>query len=89
MTRPSLDDLADRAEALADRFAEYQPADGERDAPMPGILALRLAAWRRDAAERDLADAVHAAREQKVSWRLVGEAIGTTGEAARQRYKSA
>lgn len=37
-------------------------------------------------AERELADAVHAAREKRLSWLAVGEAIGTSSEAARQRY---
>jgi len=49
-------------------------------------MAVRLAAWRRDTAERELAEAVRTAREQRLSWREVGEAIGTSGEAARQRY---
>jgi len=31
---------------------------------------------------------VRAAREQCLSWREVGEAIGTSGEAARQRYSA-
>lgn len=47
-------------------------------------MAVRLAAWRRDSAERDLAEAVRAAREQRPSWREVGEAIGTSGEAGRR-----
>jgi FAD/FMN-containing dehydrogenase len=51
-------------------------------------MAVKLAAWRRDAAERELAEAVQAARDQRLSWRAVGEAIGTSGEAARQRYSS-
>lgn len=51
-------------------------------------MAVKLAAWRRDTAERELAEAVHAAREQQLSWREVGEAIGTSGEAARQRYSA-
>ena len=51
-------------------------------------MAVKLAAWRRDAAEKELAEAVHAAREQRLSWREVGEAIGTSGEAARQRYSA-
>ena len=41
-----------------------------------------------DSAERELADAVRAAREHRLSWREVGEAIGTSGEAARQRYSA-
>jgi hypothetical protein len=51
-------------------------------------MAVKLAAWRRDAAEKELAEAVRAAREQRLSWREVGEAIGTSGEAARQRYSA-
>ncbi len=45
-------------------------------------MAVKLAAWRRDVAEKELAEAVHAAREQRLSWREAGEAIGTSGEAA-------
>ena len=52
-------------------------------------MAVKLAAFKRDAAERDLAKAVEAARDQKVSWRKLGEAIGTSGEAVRQRYSHA
>lgn len=39
-------------------------------------------------AEQELAEAVRTAREQRVSWREVGKAIGTSGEAARQRYST-
>lgn len=53
---------------------------------MSPVMAIKLAAWRRDTAERELADAVRVAREHELSWRVVGEAIGTSGEAARQRY---
>lgn len=49
-------------------------------------MAVKLAAWRRDVAERELADAVQVARKQLLSWHEVGEAIGTSGDAARQRY---
>ena len=38
------------------------------------------------AAEKELAEAITAARRANLSWRQLGEAIGTTGEAARQRY---
>ena len=33
-------------------------------------------------------DLLRAAREQRLSWREVGEAIGTGGQAARQRYSA-
>ena len=57
--------------------------------PVPPALAVRLAAWRRDTAEKELASAVREAREQNISWRELGEMIGTSGEAVRQRYGSA
>ena len=88
MTRRSLDDLAARAEQLADAFEDNTPAPGDRGAPLPPVMAVKLAAYRRDAAERELRDAVARARENAVPWRQLGEAIGTSGEAARQRYAS-
>lgn len=86
MTRRSLSDIKARANEFADAFENYDPKPGDQDAPLPPVMAVKLAAWRRDAAERDLAEAVQAARAQHLSWRDVGQAIGTSGEAARQRY---
>lgn len=82
----SLDDILARSEQLADQFEAYQPRPEDRETISP-VTAVRLAALRRDAAERDLADAVAAARRDGgTSWRLIGELVGTSGEAARQRY---
>lgn len=86
MTRRSIADIAARADEFADAFENYDPKSGDQDAPLPSVMAVKFAAWRRDAAERELAEAVQAAREKRLSWREVGEAIGTSGEAARQRY---
>ena len=88
MTRRSLETIAARANELADAFEAYEPKPGDEGAPLPPTMAVKLAAWRRDVAERELAEAVTAAREQQLSWREVGAAIGTSGEAARQRYAS-
>ena len=35
-----------------------------------------------------IAHAIHAARQAHLSWRQLGQAIGTSGEAARQRYRA-
>lgn len=86
MTRRSIKEIKARADELADAFENYDPKPGDQDAPVPPVLAVKLAAWRRDTAEQELAEAVLSAREQRMSWREVGEAIGTSGEAARQRY---
>ena len=88
MARPSIEGIKARADKFADAFEAYDPKPGDQDAPIPAVMAVKLAAWRRDTAERELADAVRAAREQRLSWREVGEAIGTSGEAARQRYSA-
>ncbi len=88
MAPRSIEDIRARADEFADAFENYEPQPGDQDAPIPPVMAVKLAAWRRDSAERELADAVRAAREQRLSWREVGEAIGTSGEAARQRYSA-
>lgn len=89
MTRRSLEEITARANEFADAFENYDPKPQDQDASLPPVMAVKLAAWRRDTAERELSDAVNAARKQHVSWREVGEAIGTSGEAARQRYGAA
>ncbi|NLE99194.1 MAG: hypothetical protein GX596_14590 [Propionibacterium sp.] len=86
MSPRSIDEIRARADEFAAAFENYEPQPGDQDAPLSPVMAVKLAAWRRDVAERELAEAVRTAREQRVSWREVGEAIGTSGEAARQRY---
>lgn len=86
--RPSLTDLIAHADQLADAFESHDPAPEEFNAPLPPLMAVKLAAFRRAAAEKELAQAIHAARQAHLSWRELGEAIGTTGEAARQRYRA-
>lgn len=86
MTRRSIGAIKARADELADAFEQYDPKHDNQDAPLPPVMAVKLAAWRRDVAERELLEAVRSARGQRISWREVGDAIGTSGEAARQRY---
>ncbi|MDN6438200.1 MAG: hypothetical protein L0K27_01895 [Corynebacterium nuruki] len=89
MTRRTLDDIIAHADELADQFENYDPSPGDGNRDLPPVMAVKLAAWRRDLAEQELVDAVHSARARKVSWREVGDALGTSGEAARQRYGAA
>lgn len=84
--RRSLTDLIAHADELADAFESYDPKSEDFDATLPPLMAVKLAAFRRAAAEKELAEAIHQAREAHLSWRELGEAIGTSGEAARQRY---
>lgn len=84
--RRSLTDLIAHADELAAAFESYDPRPEDFDTPVPPLMAVKLAAFRRAAAEKELAEAIHLAREAHLSWRELGEAIGTSGEAARQRY---
>ena len=81
----SLDDILARSDELADRFESYDPAPQDRTTVSP-TTALWLAATHRATAERELADAVAAARRAGIPWKEIGSLVGTSGEAARQRY---
>lgn len=84
--RRSLTDLIAHGDELADAFENHDPSPDDFDAPLPPLMAVKLAAFRRGQAEKELAEAIHIARHAHLSWRELGEAIGTSGEAARQRY---
>lgn len=81
----SLDQLIARADELADEFEAYRPADGDQGKESP-LMAVRRAVYRQSLAERELMAAVQAARENGASWAKIGHELGTSGEAARQRY---
>ena len=88
MTMPrTVDEILQHADQLAARFEDYEPDPA--DELDPGAVALLRAAIReRSDAERHVLDAVKAAREAGLSWASIGLFIGTSGEAARQRYGS-
>lgn len=81
----SLQEILNHASELAERAESYEPrAEDEVD---PAIyVALRDAATARADAEHAVALAVNAARARGVSWSKIGAVLGTSGEAARQRY---
>lgn len=81
----SVQEILDHADELAARFEDYEPSEGdERD---PKVFAdLRRAVVSRSDAERSIRGAVEQARTHGYSWAFIGTIIGTSGEAARQRY---
>ena len=81
----TVQDILDHADELAARFEDYEPDPGdERD---PAVFTvLRHAVLARSDAERAVKDAVDQARQHGYSWTFIGTLLGTTGEAARQRY---
>ncbi len=81
----TVQDILDHADELAKRFEDYEPSPS--DERNPKVYAeLRDAVLSRSAAERTIKDAVEHAREHGYTWASIGSLIGTSGEAARQRY---
>lgn len=83
----TVQDILDHSDELAKRFEDYQPSpEDERDPE--AFVALRQAVRSRAQAERSIVEAVAQARASGYSWRTIGSLVGTSGEAARQRYGS-
>jgi hypothetical protein len=80
----SIQEILDQADELAKRFEDYEPeANDER--PVEEYL-LERAALARARSERQVADAVIAARVAGASWQKIGSLLGTSAQAAQQRY---
>ncbi|MBS9534651.1 hypothetical protein KIH27_13745 [Mycobacterium sp. M1] len=82
----TVEEILAHADELADRF-ESDDFDGEQVSPAEYELV--AAARDRAKAEARVAAAVAAARREGTSWAKIGRVVGTSGEAARQRYISA
>lgn len=80
----SIQEILDQADELAKRFEDYEPGEGDQ-APVEEYL-LRRAALARARSEREVVDAVTAARSSGISWNKIGEILGTSAQAAQQRY---
>jgi hypothetical protein len=80
----SIQEILDHADELAKRFEDYEPADGD-ELPVEAVL-LRRAVLARARSERDVVDAVTAARGAGLSWAAIGAILGTSAQAAQQRY---
>ncbi|HLF43426.1 MAG TPA: hypothetical protein VJA46_07860 [Acidimicrobiia bacterium] len=80
----SIQEILDQADELAKRFEEYEPGEGDQ-VPVEEYL-LRRAALARARSEREIVDAVTVARSSGISWNKIGEILGTSAQAAQQRY---
>jgi hypothetical protein len=78
--------MSARADELAGQFVNCDPADDDRGEPP--LLALQRLAYRRMLLDRELTEAVRAARDAGLRGAQVGHRLGTSGEAARRRYSS-
>lgn len=80
----SIQEILDHADELAGRFEGYEPAEGD-ERPVEEYL-LERATLDRARSERQLVDAVVAARAKGMSWQRIGAVLGTSAQAAQQRY---
>lgn len=85
VTPRTLQEILDNAAVRADQFENYEP-DPADERPIAPMLRLRAAVQARAAAELEIAKAVLAMHKAGYSWSAVGMTLGTTAEAARQRY---
>lgn len=85
MPRSIEDLIAAQDEADANYFEHhFDGSEGRKDAAP--LRAVAAAAAKVSQANRELVDAVTEARHQDCPWIAIGVMVGTTGEAARQRF---
>jgi hypothetical protein len=83
----SVQDILDHADELAKRFEDYGPSPDDEASVAEHLL--RRAAMARARSERQIGDAVDAARRAGISWKRIGVELGISAQAAQQRYGSA
>lgn len=83
----SIQEILDHGDELARRFEEYDPKAG--DERVLEEYLLERATIDRARSERQIVDAVVAARGKGLSWQRIGDILGTSAQAAQQRYGAA
>ena len=80
----SMQEILDHADELAKRFEDYEPSPDDEVAVAQYLL--RRAALARAQSERQIREAVTAARQARMSWKRIGAELGISAQAAQQRY---
>ena len=80
----SIQEIIDHADSPAAQFEAFDEA-GAVERPLSEVL-LRRAAHARAESEHAVIDTVRAARAEGVPWSRIGELLGTSEQAAQQRY---
>jgi len=83
----SIQEILDHGDELAERFEEYEPKPGDERAVEEYLLERATIARARS--ERQVVEAVTAARSKGLSWQRIGAILGTSAQAAQQRYGAA
>jgi hypothetical protein len=81
----SMQNILDHADELAKRFEDYEPSSDDEVGVADEYL-LRRATLARARSERQIADAVEAARRAGIPWKRIGAELGISAQAAQQRY---
>jgi len=79
-----MQEILDHADELAKRFEDYEPSPDDEVAVAQYLL--RRAALARAQSERQIREAVAAARRARLSWKRIGTELGISAQAAQQRY---
>lgn len=80
----SIQEILDHADQLAERCDAYEPSSGD-ERPVEEVL-LERAVLARARGEQQIAEAVNSARARGVPWKRIGTILGTSPQAAQQRY---
>jgi len=80
----SLQENLDHADELARQLEGFEPAEGDERSVEEYVL--QRAAVARARGERQVLDAVAAARAADIPWARIGQLLGTSAQAAQQRY---
>ncbi|WP_353647474.1 hypothetical protein ABLG96_11210 [Nakamurella sp. A5-74] len=79
-----MQEILDRADEYAERFEGYEPRPGDLRTADDDRIG-KLVRMRAEL-DRSILQAVRDARDDGSSWSTIGRQLGTSGEAARQRY---
>lgn len=80
----SIQDILDHGDELARGFEEYEP--DEADERSVEEYLLERAVLDRVRSERQIVDAIARARSAGIPWSAIGKILGTSAQAAQQRY---
>jgi len=80
----SIQDILDHADELAKKFDDFDPEQAQEISPEEYLL--QRAVIERARSEQHIIDAVIGARTAGMSWQAIGALLGTSAQAAQQRY---